>query len=157
MYTGALPTFLGSTIGYGFRFATYDKTVHYMEQILLMEDDDNDNANNNNKNSNSNSSKRKNILPVIIGGGLAGMATWLSHYPLDLVANKMMADIVLPTSNLTDSSKTIRKKIGMIDQFRIIYKQYGWKGYFRGIGPCLLRAFPVNAAIFVSYEFCMGN
>ena len=92
------------------------------------------------------------------------MATWLSHYPLDLVANKMMADIVLTsTSNSTDSSsssstsKTIRKKIGMMDQFRIIYKQYGWKGYFRGIGPCLLRAFPVNAAIFVSYEFCMGN
>lgn len=84
------------------------------------------------------------------------MATWLSHYPLDLVANKMMADIVL-TSNSTDSSTSIRKKIGMIDQFRMIYKQYGWKGYFRGIGPCLLRAFPVNAAIFVSYEFCMGN
>ena len=37
MYTGALPTFLGSTIGYGFRFATYDKTVHYMEQIIPLD------------------------------------------------------------------------------------------------------------------------
>jgi hypothetical protein len=165
MYTGALPTFLGTSIGYGFRFATYDKTVYYIEQIIIIQDDDN---NNNNNNNNSNS-KRKNILPVIIGGGLAGMATWLSHYPLDLVANKMMADVIL-TSTSTDSSSSSssttniikkqqhkNKNTGMINQFRIIYQQYGFKGYFRGIGPCLLRAFPVNAAIFVSYEFCMGN
>jgi hypothetical protein len=163
MYTGALPTFLGTSIGYGFRFATYDKTVYYIEQIIIIQDDDNNNNNNNNN------SKRKNILPVIIGGGLAGMATWLSHYPLDLVANKMMADVIL-TSTSTDSSSSSssttniikkqqhkNKNTGMINQFRIIYQQYGFKGYFRGIGPCLLRAFPVNAAIFVSYEFCMGN
>ena len=28
------------------------------------------------------------------------------------------------------------------------------RGFVRGLGPCLLRAFPVNAAIFLPYEMC---
>ena len=139
LYTGALPTFLGSSIGYGFRFATYDKTVSWV----------NDEYNAGGGTGNPRTAK---ILSIILGGGLAGMATWLSHFPLDLVANKMMAEVVLSSQNST----TIQKN-GMLAQFRTIYQQQGWRGYFRGLEPCLLRAFPVNAAIFLSYELCMGS
>jgi len=154
LYTGALPTLLGSSIGYGFRFATYDKTVSWVrDRYLDGADDDNDDASQQHPfAANTDSSARTaKILSIVLGGGLAGMATWLSHFPLDLVANKMMAEVV--TTSASDSTP----KKGMLAQFRSIYRQQGWKGYFRGIGPCLLRAFPVNAAIFLSYEACMGG
>ncbi len=146
LYTGALPTLLGSSIGYGFRFATYDKTVSWVcnkyEESL---DGSTTNVN----------FRTTKILSIVLGGGFAGMATWLSHFPLDLVANKMMAEVVLSSHSGGSSPQT--KKKGMVAQFRSIYVEQGWKGYFRGLGPCLLRAFPVNAAIFLSYEACMGD
>jgi hypothetical protein len=153
LYTGALPTFLGSSIGYGFRFATYDKTVNWVNSEYFDGDGEEDI-----------SRRTAKILSIVLGGGFAGMATWLSHFPLDLVANKMMADVVLShpsettkATTTTTTTTTHYQKKGMLAQFRYIYQQQGWKGYFRGIGPCLLRAFPVNAVIFLSYEACMGG
>jgi hypothetical protein len=149
LYTGAFPTFLGSSIGYGFRFATYDTTVRYVRSECFADDDDDDTASNN---------RTAKIASIVLGGGLAGMATWLSHFPLDLVANKMMADVVLHSEQQSkNGGAATTTKTGMLQQFRKIYVQQGWRGYFRGIGPCLLRAFPVNAAIFLSYEACMGS
>ena len=144
LYTGALPTLLGSSIGYGFRFATYDKTVSWVRSKYEESSTISDRT----------SFRTAKILSIVLGGGLAGMATWLSHFPLDLVANKMMAEVVLSSH---DNNDKLRPKKGMLAQFRTIYVEQGWRGYFRGIGPCLLRAFPVNAAIFLSYEACMGS
>ena len=149
LYTGALPTLLGSSIGYGFRFATYDKTVSWVRGKYEETNNDSDSSNDD---ANFRAAK---IFSIVLGGGLAGMATWLSHFPLDLVANKMMAEVVL--SSHVNPETTVGEKKGMLAQFRSIYVQHGWKGYFRGLGPCLLRAFPVNAAIFLSYEACMGD
>ena len=165
LYTGALPTLLGSSIGYGFRFATYDKTVTWVRRKYEESTPDGSSGNSNYE-ANFRTAK---ILSIVLGGGLAGMATWLSHFPLDLVANKMMAGVVLSShtnseasiggATATSSKKNCHQntKKGMLAQFRSIYLQQGWRGYFRGIGPCLLRAFPVNAAIFLSYEVCMDD
>lgn len=35
---------------------------------------------------------------------------------------------------------------------RQIHAQEGYRGFIRGLGPCLLRAFPVNASAFFVYE-----
>ena len=121
LYTGAVPLFLGSSIGYGFRFMTYEKATYTME----------------------NSFGFGRVGSTIIGGGLAGMATWASHYPLDLVSSRMEASVALGRPRMT-----------MREHFVDIYAQSGAKGFFRGIGPCLLRAFPVNAAIFLTYDLC---
>lgn len=32
----------------------------------------------------------------------------------------------------------------------------GWRGYWRGFVPCLLRAFPANAVALVVFEGVMG-
>ena len=165
LYTGCLPTFLGTSIGYGFRFATYDKTVRYIEQHFENNDQtttsnttntDTDTNDTTNRNNHTTQRQRK-LWSCILGGGLAGMATYLSHYPLDLVANRMMANVVLLQQQTTTSTTTTKALPGMRETFRTIYHHQGWTGYFRGLGPCLLRAFPANAAIFVSYEFCMGT
>jgi len=35
---------------------------------------------------------------------------------------------------------------------RDIFLREGYRGFFKGLGPCLLRAFPVNASAFFVYE-----
>lgn len=120
LYTGALPIFLGTSIGYAFRFATYEEATERMEAIGFGR-----------------------VGSTIVGGGMAGMATWASHYPLDLVASRMEASVALGGRKMTMSA-----------HFHDIYAQNGIRGFFRGLGPCLLRAFPVNAAIFLAYDLC---
>ena len=119
LYTGSLPIFLGTSIGYSFRFATYEKATDQMETLGFGR-----------------------VGSTIIGGGLAGMATWASHYPLDLVASRMEAAVTLGKD----------KHMSMRSHIHEIYAQLGIFGFFRGIGPCLLRAFPVNAVIFLTYD-----
>lgn len=133
LYTGALPLFLGTTVGYACRFATYDRAVGWMER----------------------EGGAGRVAATIVGGGIAGMVTWASHYPLDLVTARMEADVVLSREGGRIGRGKGRCRMGMLDHFGDIYRTQGLRGYFRGIGPCLLRAFPVNAAIFLTYEFCM--
>lgn len=43
----------------------------------------------------------------------------------------------------------------MRDCFRQIYQTEGLAGFTRGLSPCLLRAFPANAACFLAFEAVM--
>ena len=38
---------------------------------------------------------------------------------------------------------------------RGVYREQGWRGYWRGFGPCFLRAFPANAMALVAFESVM--
>ena len=38
---------------------------------------------------------------------------------------------------------------------RDIRRRDGWKGYWRGFGPCFLRAFPANAMALLVFEGVM--
>jgi hypothetical protein len=41
----------------------------------------------------------------------------------------------------------------IIDVFRREYKVNGYKYFFRGITPTIIRAFPVNAIILTSFDY----
>eukprot|EP00986_Skeletonema_menzelii_P000117 scaffold16_cov147-Skeletonema_menzelii.AAC.16 len=79
LYTGAVPIFIGTSIGYGCRFMAYDKATNIAEKSFGF----------------------GRIGSVIVGGGMAGMATWASHYPLDLVSSRMEASVALGGRQLT--------------------------------------------------------
>jgi solute carrier family 25 (mitochondrial carnitine/acylcarnitine transporter), member 20/29 len=84
-------------------------------------------------------------LPVaysLVSGGLAGCTYWLSCYPFDVVKNRMMAA----------EEGTYR---GMVDCFRQILRAEGAKGLMAGFSPCMIRAFPANAAAFFGFELAM--
>lgn len=83
----------------------------------------------------------------IIGGGIAGMMTWASAYPLDVVMSKMQAQGA--------QAKYEGKRRGMLWHIRDTYRTGGLKEFFKGLEPCLLRAFPVNAIIFLTFEQTM--
>ncbi|CAD6503051.1 BgTH12-02722 [Blumeria graminis f. sp. triticale] len=82
---------------------------------------------------------------VALYGGLAGEALWLSCYPFDVVKSKMQCD---------DLGTGMRYK-GMRNCFQQTYKVEGILGFWKGIGPTLLRAMPVSAGTFAVVEFTM--
>ena len=76
---------------------------------------------------------------ILLSGGLAGMITWLSTYPVDVVKSCIQ-------------EPEVPKFKGMFDCAKHCYKVGGLRFFFRGVGPCLARAFPANAATFAAYE-----
>jgi solute carrier family 25 carnitine/acylcarnitine transporter 20/29 len=77
---------------------------------------------------------------VAFYGGLAGEALWISSYPFDVVKSKMQ----------TDAFGSEQKYKSMRDCFAKVWRAEGMGGFWRGIGPTLLRAMPVSAGTFAT-------
>lgn len=75
---------------------------------------------------------------VALYGGLAGEALWLSSYPFDVVKSKMQSD----------GFGASQRFASMRDCFAKTWAQEGMGGFWKGIGPTLLRAMPVSAGTF---------
>ncbi|CAA2964214.1 mitochondrial carnitine acylcarnitine carrier [Olea europaea subsp. europaea] len=78
---------------------------------------------------------------LMLSGGLAGAAFWLSVYPTDVVKSVIQVD---------DYNNP--KFSGSIDAFRKILASEGVKGLYKGFGPAMARSIPANAACFLAYE-----
>ena len=73
-------------------------------------------------------------------GGLAGEALWLSSYPFDVVKSKMQCD---------GFGEKMRYR-SMSGCFKQTWRAEGVRGFWKGIGPTLLRAMPVSAGTFAT-------
>ncbi|KAK4154398.1 mitochondrial carrier domain-containing protein [Chaetomidium leptoderma] len=82
---------------------------------------------------------------VAFYGGLAGEALWLASYPFDVVKSKMQTD----GFGAEQRYKTMR------DCFAQTWRAEGMRGFWKGIGPTLLRAMPVSAGTFAVVEMTM--
>ena len=80
-------------------------------------------------------------LTPILAGGLAGMISWASTFPCDVVKSRMQAD--------GNDGKFVYK--GFMDCFVKSYRTGGLRSLYTGLGPTLLRAFPTNGIIFFVY------
>ncbi|KAI8384639.1 mitochondrial carrier domain-containing protein [Radiomyces spectabilis] len=78
---------------------------------------------------------------IIFAGGCAGIVAWCSTYGADVVKTRIQ-------------SEPNRYK-GSIDCFRQCYLEEGYRIFFRGLTPTILRAFPSNAATFMAYSWTM--
>lgn len=91
-----------------------------------------------------------------IAGGLGAFAFWGMAIPADNVKNRMMSyPYPLPYPQPSASTQATITRPSFISTARHIYSSNGMAGFFRGLGPCLLRAFPVNACAFFVYEGTM--
>jgi len=61
----------------------------------------------------------------------------------------------LPYPQGTPSNPAIIRCPSFVLVARQIYTRDGMRGFFRGLGPCFLRAFPVNASAIFVYEGTM--
>jgi len=80
-------------------------------------------------------------------GGLSAQVFWLTSYPSDVVKQRIMTD------TLGEGRRFERWR----DAARAVWKESGWRGYWRGFVPCFLRAFPANAMALVAYEGVMRS
>lgn len=76
----------------------------------------------------------------LIAGGTAGVLSWAFVIPIDVIKSRVQY-----------GGGT------MLECARCIYRESGIRGFFRGTLPCLMRAFPVNAATFLAYEETVRN
>lgn len=75
---------------------------------------------------------------IALYGGLAGEALWLSSYPFDVVKSKMQSDEL--------GSRT--RYPTMRGCFQQVWREEGMRGFWRGLGPTLVRAMPISAGTF---------
>jgi solute carrier family 25 (mitochondrial carnitine/acylcarnitine transporter), member 20/29 len=85
-------------------------------------------------------------------GGLSAQVFWCTSYPSDVVKQRIMTDPL--GGGLNDG---VRKFKGWKDAARAVYKETGWRGFWRGFLPCFLRAFPANAVALVAFEGVMRS
>ncbi|KAI3463340.1 hypothetical protein Pfo_020003 [Paulownia fortunei] len=79
---------------------------------------------------------------MLLAGGLAGVASWICCYPLDVIKTRIQAQ----------SHSSVAKYSGIVDCFRRSVKEEGYNVLWRGLGTAVARAFIVNGAIFTAYE-----
>ncbi|KAI9844887.1 MAG: hypothetical protein M1837_005173 [Sclerophora amabilis] len=116
------------------------------------------------------SGKREDVpaWKIAVYGGLAGEALWISSYPFDVVKSKMQSDGFGVRSveagagtrsgagaGAAAQAKSAAPNVGremrytsMRDCFAKTWRVEGWRGFWKGIGPTLLRAMPVSAGTF---------
>jgi solute carrier family 25 carnitine/acylcarnitine transporter 20/29 len=88
---------------------------------------------------------------VLFAGGLSGIATWVSIYPLDVIKTRVQAQAV---EGVRPGITARLKRMGAWE----VYKQARLEGrgvLFRGLSVCCLRAFLVNAVQWGVYEMVM--
>jgi solute carrier family 25 (mitochondrial carnitine/acylcarnitine transporter), member 20/29 len=85
-------------------------------------------------------------------GGLAGEALWIASYPFDVVKSKMQSDGFGTAKTLSQGGQRYKN---MRDCFAQTWRAEGWRGFWKGIGPTLVRAMPVSAGTFAVVELVM--
>ncbi|XP_019903682.3 mitochondrial ornithine transporter 1-like [Esox lucius] len=80
-------------------------------------------------------------IPLLISGGVGGSAFWLAVYPIDSVKSRIQ---VLSMTG---------KQSGFFRTMLCIIRTEGVPALYAGLIPTVLRAFPSNGALFLSYEW----
>ncbi|RDD47349.1 Mitochondrial substrate carrier family protein G [Trichoplax sp. H2] len=75
---------------------------------------------------------------LLLSGGIAGFLYWFVTYPTDVIKSAMQADA---------SEVTKRKYPSILQCIRTLYQEEGWKRFYRGFTPCLMRSIPANAVM----------
>ncbi|KAL8341277.1 hypothetical protein RB601_005698 [Gaeumannomyces tritici] len=156
-YLGGAVTALRDGVGYGFYFWSYELCSRWMRRW------DGDGGGGRGGGGGGGEAAR-----VLLCGGVAGVVTWASIFPLDTIKTRVQAQQVgalgaavaaasegsplLPSaSDAPDRSR----RLGAVEVAREAYREGGVRVFFRGLTVCSVRAFVVNAAQWAVYEWIM--
>ncbi|KAM9856278.1 solute carrier family 25 member 45 [Aulostomus maculatus] len=88
--------------------------------------------------------KQPDTFAILIAGGVAGVVTWAFATPMDVVKARLQM-----------SGAGGREYNGVLHCMRVSLREEGVRVFFKGLLLNSLRAFPVNAVTFLSYETLM--
>lgn len=77
-------------------------------------------------------------LSTLLAGGSAGAVSWAIIYPFDVIKTN---------AQVYTGDRPTTWQMGAT-----LYRRYGGRVFYRGLGTTMLRAFPVNASTFYFYE-----
>ncbi|KAJ6788898.1 hypothetical protein PWT90_00109 [Aphanocladium album] len=138
LYFGGLVTALRDSIGYGFYFWSYELAIRNWP---LPE-------------GRKGPSLKDEAPRVMLCGGLAGIVTWASVFPLDVIKTRLQTQGALQKSvTVEESMRPMRKRAWLIA--KDMFHENGTRPFFRGLTVCSIRAFIVNAAQWAVYEGLM--
>lgn len=72
---------------------------------------------------------------VLLAGGISGCLSWFVTYPIDVIKTRFQAEYAYKS---------------YFECYRATFKCGGFRIFWRGLAPTLLRAFPNNAAVFAT-------
>lgn len=139
LYSGGAVTALRDSVGYGFYFWSYELSRRWMGQRTGSSNETAD---------------------VLLCGGLAGIVTWASIFPLDVVKTRVQTQVLTPESapllgGIEGVEVKARNRVGAWQVAKEAYREGGARVFFRGLGVCSVRAFIVNAVQWAAYEWIM--
>lgn len=140
LYFGGVVTALRDSVGYGFYFWSYELSTQWMASAKQDQD----------------KSLSQEAAKVLLCGGLAGVMTWASIFPLDVIKTRVQAQTLDPASRpLLDDPTKPQRRLGAVEVAREAYREGGMRVFFRGLTICSVRAFFVNAVQWATYEWIM--
>lgn len=86
-------------------------------------------------------------MNILLCGGIAGVVTWGSVFPLDMIKTRLQAQTLDHRRGI--ESQGLLRQHQALNTFQIAkeaYRTEGVKAFYRGLGVCSVRAFIVNAA-----------
>ncbi|KAJ5086952.1 Mitochondrial carrier protein [Penicillium alfredii] len=143
LYLGGGITSARDSIGYGFYFWSYE----ICKRALASPDDGAHHA----------------AMKILLCGGIAGIVTWGSVFPLDMVKTRLQAQTIQDHSSMgtpTEGQSLLRTQHQTLNSVQIAkeaYRAEGLKVFYRGLGICSIRAFFVNAVQWAAYEWLMKS
>lgn len=85
-------------------------------------------------------------LKILLCGGIAGVVTWTSVFPLDVIKTRLQAGTIETSQDRPLLPSRIHTRdASSIKVAREVYQTEGLKAFYRGLGVCSFRAFIVNA------------
>ncbi|KAL6712828.1 hypothetical protein ACLMJK_009540 [Lecanora helva] len=122
LYGGYIPTVAGVAPYVGLNFMTYEAT----RAFLTPEGD-----------------KNPNNWRKLLAGAISGAFAQTCTYPLDVLRRRFQ---------INRMAKMGYKYTSLFDAIRVIAREEGFRGFYKGIAPNLLKVAPSMASSFLSFE-----
>lgn len=86
-------------------------------------------------------------LPIsltMLSGSIGGILFWFCTFPFDVLKSAMQGD---------SPFKDKKRYHGLSDAISQLYKEGGYKRFFQGLSPCMLRSVPANAVLLLTSSY----
>lgn len=155
LYFGGSVTAVRDSVGYGFYFWSYELSTRCMTKWLR------DSGQGQMAGKEDGGVFGAETAKVLLCGGLAGVVTWVSIFPLDVIKTRVQAQVYRPGTRAVVIGERMPlvgvsgKRLGAVEIAKETYREGGVRVFFRGLTVCSVRAFIVNAVQWAAYEWIM--